>query len=99
MIVQVLGTSCPNCQAFYQRVVNVMSKIIPGTTPEYINDFSKIIEIGAMSSPVLVKDGQLLLVGGYHSDNEIEIALLQGDSPVIKSSDTQPTNCSICSSL
>lgn len=99
MIIQVLGTSCPNCQAFYKRVVNIMSKIAPDIIPEYVNDFSKIIEIGAMSSPALVKDGKLLLVGDGHSDNDIKTALLQNNSLAIKPNCIQSTDCSICSSF
>ncbi len=97
MTIEVLGTNCPNCQAFYQRVVSIVSKITPGIVPGYINDFSKIIKIGAMSSPVLVKNGKLLLVGDNHSDNDIVTALLQDDYSSIKHDDAPSAECSICS--
>lgn len=95
MMIQIVGTNCPNCRAFYQRVKDLASDLKLDAEPEYLEDFSKIIALGAHSSPALVIDGQLVMAGYGHSDEDIKRALR---SQVVenKSVVNQVEPCSIC---
>lgn len=98
MMIQILGTSCPNCKAFYQRVKEVVIEFKLEVEPEYLEDFGKLIAIGARHSPALVVDGQLLLTGYSHSKADIIRALSLGkiDSQVVN--DELP-QCSVCGGI
>jgi small redox-active disulfide protein 2 len=66
MTIQVLGSGCPTCarlNEITQRAVNEMGL---DTKVEYITGeegMKKIIELGAMTSPLLVVNGEIAMTG------------------------------------
>ena len=77
MIIQILGSGCPTCKQFLETTKKIVQKLNIKAEVEYITDVVKIIEMGVMSSPVLAVNGNPILTGGGHSDDEIKAALLQ----------------------
>lgn len=63
MKIQVLGSGCPTCKKLYELTKESVKELGLNEEVEYITDVSKIIEMGVMSSPVLVVDGKAIVVG------------------------------------
>ena len=63
MKVQVLGSGCPSCKRLYDMTKKAVQELGITADVEYVTDIQKIIELGLMSSPVLVIDGKPVLVG------------------------------------
>jgi len=76
MRIQVLGSGCATCKNLYKAVKEVVKKLNLDIEVEYSTDIAKIVELGAMSSPVFAIDGKLITLGKVPSNEEIEKALL-----------------------
>lgn len=63
MKIQVLGSGCATCKKLYELTKEAVSQLNLSSEVEYITDVTKIIEMGIMSSPVLVVDGKAVMVG------------------------------------
>jgi hypothetical protein len=66
MNIQVLGSGCPTCQRLKeitQRAVTEMGRLEKVAYITGAEGMKKIIELGAMSSPLLVIDGKIAMVG------------------------------------
>ncbi len=66
MKIQVLGSGCPTCQKLHEIVEKSVKEMSLDTAVEYITGnegTTKIVELGIMSSPVLVVDDKPVLVG------------------------------------
>ncbi len=63
MKIQVLGSGCTTCKKLYELTKEAVSQLNLSSEVEYITDVTKIIEMGIMSSPVLVVDGKAVMVG------------------------------------
>ena len=75
MKIQVLGSGCPTCRKLYQTVKEVTAKLDPDLTVEYSTDVTKIVQLGAMSSPVLAIDSEVITAGKLPTNEEIERAI------------------------
>jgi len=76
MKIQVLGSGCATCKNLHQAVKEVVKKLNIETEVEYSEDITKIVELGAMGSPVLAINGRLITSGKVPSAEEIEAAIL-----------------------
>lgn len=63
MKIQVLGSGCPTCKKLYELTQEAVKQLKLEEKVEYITDVSKIVEMGVMSSPVLVINGKPVMVG------------------------------------
>ena len=66
MKIQVLGSGCPTCSRLNEITQKAVSEMGLDTKVEYITGsegMKKIIELGAMSSPLLVVDGEIAMTG------------------------------------
>lgn len=66
MKIQVLGSGCPTCKKLYEITQKAVTEMGKTDAIEYItgsDGIQKIIELGSMSSPVLVIDGQIAMTG------------------------------------
>ena len=75
--IQVLGSGCPTCETLYHKVLAVAQKIDSKLKVEYITDITKIIELGAMSSPILAINNQIITAGKMPAEEEIKSAILK----------------------
>lgn len=72
MKLQVLGSGCPTCKKLYEIVQQTIVDMDQDFELEYLTGIegtSRIIKLGAISSPVLVVDGKIALIG-FSSDKE-----------------------------
>jgi small redox-active disulfide protein 2 len=63
MMIQVLGSGCPNCKKLFEQTKQAVSELKLEADVEYSNDIEKIMALGAMSSPVLAIDNKVALSG------------------------------------
>ena len=77
MKIQVLGSGCPTCQKLYEQTKEVVAQLKLKAEVEYSTDVSKIIELGIMSSPVLVVDGKPVMVGAPGNTDKIKSLLIE----------------------
>jgi len=66
MKIQVLGSGCPTCAKLNEAVSKVVSEMGFNQKVEYLTGdegTAKIVELGAMSSPVLAINDQIAMMG------------------------------------
>lgn len=75
MKIQVLGSGCPTCKNLYELTKKAVSELGWQKEVKYITGseaMEKIIEMGAMGSPVLAVDGKPVMVGFIPDVEEIK---------------------------
>ena len=75
--IQVFGSGCPTCKTLYIKVLEVAEQIDSSLEVEYITDIRKIVELGAMSSPVFVIDGKIITAGEMPDEKDIREVILE----------------------
>jgi len=72
MKIEILGSGCPKCRGLTALVERVVKET--GVTAEIIKveDIIEIVKRGVLSTPVLVIDGDIKLVGRTASAGEIK---------------------------
>lgn len=66
MKIQVLGSGCPTCSRLNEITKKAVAEMKLDAQVEYITGsegMQKIIELGAMSSPLLVVNGEIAMTG------------------------------------
>lgn len=66
MKIQVLGSGCPTCAKLNEAVTKAVEEIGSKEKVEYVTGIegtTKIVELGAMSSPVLAINDEIAMVG------------------------------------
>ena len=72
MKIQVLGSGCTACKNLYEITRKAVKELGIETEVEYVTGnegMKKIIELGAINSPVLAVNGQIVMTG-FTSDME-----------------------------
>lgn len=79
MKIQVFGSGCATCKSLYELTMKAVSELGLEEEVEYITDVQKMLELGVMSSPVLVVDGKTVLVGSVPNLDKVK-SLIGGDT-------------------
>lgn len=74
MIVKVLGTGCAVCKSMFNDVIRIVDQKSWNVEVEYVQDIPRIMSYGVMTTPVLVIDEKVIMVG-HHGLSKIEQAL------------------------
>ena len=78
MDVKILGTGCAACQSMYNDVNRIVERNgWQGVNVEYVQDIPRITSYGVMSTPVLVINEKIVMVG-HRGTTKIEHALRKG---------------------
>lgn len=80
MKIQVLGSGCPTCEKLHQLVLEVARELDLEKNVEYFSGaegVTKIVSLGAMTSPALAIDDQLVLVGSSNDKEKIKQLILE----------------------
>lgn len=78
MKIQVLGSGCPTCKKLYNITQEVISEMNDDIELEYLTGFegtSKIIDLGAVSSPVLTVNNKIAMIGFSPDKEKIKEAI------------------------
>jgi len=79
MKIQVLGSGCPTCKKLYEITRKAVEEMATKDTVEYVTGtegMQKIIELGAISSPVLSVNDKIAMVGFIPDVNKIKEKIL-----------------------
>jgi len=82
MKIQVLGSGCPTCKKFHAVILKAAEELKLKTEVQYVTGaegLTKIMDLGAMSSPVLTIDDQIVMTG-YSGDVEKIKTLISNSS-------------------
>jgi len=74
MNVKVLGSGCAACKSMFNDVIRIVDRNSWNVEVEYVQDITRIMSYGVMSTPVLVIDEKVVMVG-HHGFSKIEQAL------------------------
>lgn len=74
MRISVLGSGCATCKRLHEAVKKVVKDENIAAEVEYSTDVARIVELGLMSSPVLVVDGKPVELKSI-SENNVKEAL------------------------
>jgi len=80
MKIQVLGSGCPTCKKLYEMTKQAVAELDLEIALEYLTGIEgtqRIIELGAVSSPVLAVNGQIALIGFTPDINRIKEAIIK----------------------
>lgn len=72
LVIKVLGQGCANCQAFSQRIMEVLSELNLAADFEHVTDIKEIARYGILQSPALLINGQVVAVGQVPAKTRIE---------------------------
>lgn len=70
--IQILGTGCPKCKKLTELAEEAAKKLGIQYEIEKVTEIQKILEFGVMSTPSLVVDGKVKMVGKVPSIEEIK---------------------------
>lgn len=71
MFIQVLGTGCAKCKKMEEVAKAAAEDTYDDYKLEKVTDITKIIELGVMTTPALLIDGQLKVSGRVPSVEEV----------------------------
>lgn len=77
MNVKILGTGCPSCQSMYNTVNQIIAREKMEAEVEYVQDIQRIMSYGVMSTPALVVNEKVVMLG-FRGATKIEQALREG---------------------
>jgi len=76
MDIKVLGAGCASCKSMFLDVQRLVTQLNLYAQVEYVTDMEKIVAYGVMSSPVLVINEKIVMIG-YHGAKKLEAVLQQ----------------------
>jgi small redox-active disulfide protein 2 len=79
MNVKILGTGCPSCRSMYNEVTKIIARNQMEVDVEYVQDLQRILSYGVMSTPALVVNEKVVMVG-FRSAAKIEQVLREGSA-------------------
>ena len=79
MDIKVLGVGCASCRSMVSDVERLVARLKLEARVEYITDVERIMAYGVMSTPVLVIDEKVVMVG-HRGAAKIEQALRAGSA-------------------
>jgi small redox-active disulfide protein 2 len=75
--IEVLGAGCSRCQDLYKGVIEAVMAVNLDADVEKVEDISKIMAYGVMSTPALVIDGKIKFAGKVPSVAELKKILAE----------------------
>jgi len=96
MNIKVLGTGCATCKKLYESVVSAVKELNLDIKVEYITDVQAMLDLGVMSSPVLVINDVPVSVGQVPSLEKIKQFIAGGEknAPAIQEKPASSSGCS-----
>ena len=80
MIIEILGSGCPNCKALKRRAAQALEEMNITAEIREVKDFREIASYGIMHTPGLVIDGKVVSAGFVPKLDEIK-SLISESAP------------------
>jgi len=94
MKIEVLGSGCPNCKKLFEQTKQAVAELNLEAQVEYSNDIQRMVELGAMSSPVLAIDNKIAIAGQVPEVEKIKEIITKNN--MIKSKPAGDCSCGSC---
>ena len=78
MKIEILGTGCSKCKSLTMLVERVVKETGSSAEVVKVEEIAEIVKRGVLSTPVLVIDGEIKLVGRTSSADEIKKWIKKG---------------------
>ncbi len=78
MLIEILGSGCPNCAKLAAHAQEAATKLGIEATVKKVTDFGEIAARGVMSTPGFAVDGRLLSTGRVLTVDQV-LRLLKGE--------------------
>ncbi len=72
MIIKILGTGCSKCDKLEKNLQTALKELNLEATIEKIDNLAEIVGYGVMSTPGLVIDGEVKIIGKVPNVKEIK---------------------------
>lgn len=72
MNIKILGTGCPNCKRLEANTKAAVEELGVEATIEKVTDIKEIMKYGVMSTPALVVDEKVKVMGKVPSSQDIK---------------------------
>lgn len=72
MNIKILGTGCPNCKRLEANTKAAVEELGVKATIEKVTDIKEIMKFGVMSTPALVVDEKVKVMGKVPSSQDIK---------------------------
>ncbi len=95
MVIQILGSGCPNCKALEKNANEANVELGLEAEVVKITDPDEIMDMGVMMTPALALDGKVLSSGKLLSKKEI-VNLIAPESDPDECSTDSGCGCSCC---
>jgi small redox-active disulfide protein 2 len=73
--IQILGTGCKKCATLKANVETALKELGLQADVHKVEDINEIVSLGVMTTPALVVDGQVKMVGKVATPAEIKAVL------------------------
>ena len=70
--IKILGSGCDKCNRLYEMAVAAVQEIGMGAEVSKVSDISEIIAFGVMTTPAMVIDGQMVVIGRIPNLDEVK---------------------------
>lgn len=83
MNIQVAGSGCPTCKQLFEMTKQAVSEMKMTESVEYLSGaegIQKIVERGAMSSPILIVDDKIVMIGFTPNIEKVKKAIVNADA-------------------
>lgn len=94
--IQVFGSGCPSCKKLYESVKDVLADMNLGVEAEYVDDIQRLLELGVMSTPVLVINDKVMVAGSIPSQEKIRELIMAGMGNVQKTTEAPQKSGGCC---
>lgn len=75
MDIKILGTGCRNCQLLEELTTKALGELGIDAPVDHVRDEQDILSYGVMSTPALVIDGDVVLVGRVPPLDKVKAAI------------------------
>ena len=75
--IQILGTGCKKCVSLKDNVESALKEMNIKADVQKIEDINEIVQFGVMSTPALVVNGEVKIVGKVATTEEVKAVLSQ----------------------
>jgi small redox-active disulfide protein 2 len=76
MKIQIAGPGCPNCQNTERNVIDACAELDFAADISHVTNIAEILELGAMRTPAVVIDGEVVISGRVPTVSELKSLLV-----------------------
>lgn len=93
MVIKILGTGCPNCIKLEKNTKQALAELKMEAQVEKVTEIQEIMSHGIMSTPALVIDGKVAVVGQVPNVEKIKQIIADAGANPAASQEKPASSC------